>query len=137
MSIGAPERWLVAAWPGLGHVATTAAIYLLSKLRMQQVAEVKARDLFELESVEVNVGLLRAAQLPRSRLFLSRNTGGREIVVFLGEAQPPTGKLALCQRLIMEGRSLGVTKVFTFSAMATDMDPMSRSRTFGVASDAD
>lgn len=136
--MGSPERWLIAAWPGLGHVATTAAIYLLSKLRMHQVAEFKARDLFELESVEVNVGLLRAAPLPRSRLFLSKNRDGeREIVVFLGEAQPPTGKLALCQRLIMESRSLGVSKVFTFSAMATDMDPRNRSRTFGVASDAE
>ena len=104
----APERWLVAAWPGLGEVATTAAVYLLSKLRMQQVAEFKARDLFELESVEVNDGLLRAARLPRSRLFLWRNpAGGREIVVFLGEAQPPTGKMALCQRLLTECRALG------------------------------
>lgn len=72
-----PERWLVAAWPGLGQVATTAAIYLLSKLRMHQVAEFRARDLFELESVEVTGGLLHAARLPRSRLFLWRNpTGG-------------------------------------------------------------
>jgi uncharacterized protein len=134
---GGPERWLVAAWPGLWQVATTAAVYLLSKLRMHQVAEFKARDLFELESVEVNAGLLHAARLPRSRLFLWRNpAGGREIVVFLGEAQPPTGKLALSQRLLSECLALGVSRVFTFSAMATDMDPSSRSRTFGIASDA-
>ncbi len=132
----APERWLVAAWPGLGQVATTAAVYLLSKLRMQQVAEFRARDLFELDSVEVNEGLLHASRLPRSRLFLWKNPGGgREIVVFLGEAQPPAGKLALSQRLIAESRALGVTRVFTFSAMATEMDPSGPSRTFGIASD--
>jgi hypothetical protein len=131
------ERWLVAAWPGLGQVSTTAAIYLLSKLRMQQVAEFKARDLFELESVEVKRGLLHAGRLPRSRLFLWSNpAGGREIIVFLGEAQPPTGKLALCQRLMAESRALGVTHVFTFSAIATDMDPSSRSRTYAIASDS-
>jgi proteasome assembly chaperone (PAC2) family protein len=131
-----PERWLVAAWPGLGQVATTAAIYLLSKLRMHQVAEFRARDLFELESVEVTGGLLHAARLPRSRLFLWKNpAGGREIVVFLGEAQPPTGKLALSQRLLAESRALGVTRVFTFSAMATDMEPSGRSQTFAIASD--
>ena len=39
-----PERWLVAAWPGLGQVATTAAVYLLSKLRMHQVAEFTALE---------------------------------------------------------------------------------------------
>jgi|CXWL01.1.fsa_nt_gi proteasome assembly chaperone (PAC2) family protein len=131
-----PERWLVAAWPGIGHVSTTAVIYLLSKLRMQQVAEFKARDLFEMDSVEVKDGLLHAGRLPRSRLFLWKNPGGgREIVIFLGEAQPPTGKLALCQRLIAECRLLGVTHVFTFSAWATDMDPRSHSRTFAIASD--
>jgi len=131
-----PERWLVAAWPGLGQVATTAAVYLLSKLRMHQVAEFGARGYFELESVDVRGGLLSATQLPRSRFFLWRNPkAGRDIVVFLGEAQPPLGKLALCQRLISAGRALGVRRVFTFSAMATDMDPRARSRVFGVASD--
>src|SRR5581483_9997745 len=78
------ERWLVAAWPGMGQVATTAAIYLLSKLKMHQVGEFTARELFELESVEVQGGLLHAARLPRSRLFLASNAEAeRDIVVFL------------------------------------------------------
>jgi len=132
-----PERWLVAAWPGLGQVATTAAVYLLSKLRMHQVAEFPARDLFELDSVEVTAGVLHAARLPRSRLFLWRNpAAGRDIVVFLGEAQPPVGRLALCQRLLAAARSLGVRRVLTFAAMASEMEPAAPSRVFGVASDA-
>lgn len=131
-----PERWLIAAWPGLGQVATTAAIYLLSKLRMHQLAEFPGRGLFELESIDVKEGLVRASRLPRSRLFLWRNpSGGRDIIVFLGEAQPVTGKLALCERLLAEGRELGVSRVFTFSAIATDMKPSAPSRTFGIASD--
>lgn len=131
-----PERWLVAAWPGSGHVATTAAVYLLSKLPMHQVAEFPGRGLFELDSVEVRAGLLRAARLPRSRFFLWRNpAGGRDIIVFLGEAQPPAGKLALCERLLAAGRSLGVRRIFTFSAITTDMEPGGRSRAFGIASD--
>ena len=130
------ERWLIAAWPGMGQVATTAAIYLLSKLRMHQLAEFPGRGLFELESVEVHDGLVQAARLPRSRLFLWRNPdGGRDLIVFLGEAQPSTGKLALCEWLLAEGRSLGVTRFFTFSAITTDMKPSSASRTFAVASD--
>lgn len=130
------ERWLVAAWPGLGQVAATAAVYLLSKLPMHQVAEFSARDLFELEQVEVHGGILRAARLPRSRLFLWRNpVPGKDIVVFLGEAQPPIGKLALCARLVSAARGLGVTRVFTFAASVTDMEPAAPSRVFGVASD--
>lgn len=128
----------MAAWPGLGQVATTAAVYMLSKLRMHQMAEFPSRGLFELESVDVKSGVLHAAQLPRSRLFLWRNpTDGRDIIVFLGEAQPPTGKLALCERLVAAGRSLGVRRFFTFSAITTDMEPGGPSRVFGIASDAD
>jgi len=121
----------------MGQVATTAAIYLLSKLRMHQMAEFPGRGLFELESVDVHEGLVHASRLPRSRLFLWRNpSGGRDIIVFLGEAQPPTGKLALCEWLLAEGRALGVSRFFTFSAITTDMKPSSTSRSFGVASDA-
>lgn len=120
----------------MGQVATTAAVYMLSKLRMHQVAEIKPRGLFELESVDVSAGLLRPARLPRSRFYLWRNPhGGRDVVVFLGEAQPPMGKVSLCERLLAEGRALGVSRVFTFSAMATEMHPGRKSRTFGVASD--
>lgn len=127
----------MAAWPGLGQVATTAAIYLLSKLEMHQVGEFTARDLFELESVEVTDGLLHATRLPRSRLFVWNNPyHGRDIVVFLGEAQPPTGKLALCQRLVATSRALDVSRVFTFSAMITAMAPGAAPRVFGAASDA-
>lgn len=131
-----PDRWLVAAWPGMGQVATTAAVYLLSKLRMHQMAEFQGRGLFELESVDVLGGLVRAARLPRSRFFLWRNPSrGRDIIVFLGEAQPATGKMALCERLLSEGRFWGVSRFFTFSAITTDMKPSAPSRAFGIASD--
>src|SRR6185369_4630120 len=100
---------------------------------MVQVAEFTARGLFELESVDIQRGLLHAAKLPRSRLFLWRNPcRGRDIVVFLGEAQPPTGKLALCQRLLSAGQALNVRRMVTFSALATGMDPAGNPRTFGI-----
>lgn len=130
------NRWLVTGWPGMGSVAVTAAVYLMSKLRMHELGEFEARDLFELEHALVHGGLVRAESLPRSRLFICDDASiGREIVVFTGEAQPTTGKLALCQRLIESARDLGVTRIFSFAASASDMDPMQRSRVFGVATD--
>jgi len=132
----APERWLIAAWPGLGQVATTAAIYLLSRMHMRQMAEFPGRGIFEVENVDIHAGLVRPAQLPRSRLFLwSDPRGVRDLVVFLGEAQPATGKLALCERLMTEGRTLGVSRFFTFSAIATSMLPNTPPRAFGIATD--
>ncbi|MBI2481228.1 MAG: PAC2 family protein [Planctomycetia bacterium] len=55
----------------------------------------------------------------------------RDIVVFIGEAQPPAGKYAFCHRLIEFAQQLGVERVFTFAAMATNMHPDQPSRVFG------
>lgn len=130
------ERWLVAAWPGMGAVAVTAGVYLLAKLNMRQIDEFDARDLFEMEEAEVEGGLIRAAPLPRSRLFLAENAApGRDILVFLGEAQPPAGKFALSRRLLAAARSIGVTRVFCFAAWVSGIAPPPRSRVYAVATD--
>ena len=53
--------WLVAVWPGMGHVAISAGYYLLAKLGMEQFAELSPQGLFDVEFVEVKGGLIRAA----------------------------------------------------------------------------
>jgi len=106
----------------------------MAKLGMYQLAEFRPLDLFELEHVEVKGGLIRTGSLPRSRLFAWHNSaGGHDIVVFIGEAQPPTGKYAFCRRLVEFARQLGVERVFTFAAMATTMRPEQPSRLFAAA----
>ena len=130
------KPWLVAVWPGMGHVAISAGYYLMSKLDMHLLAEFSPRGLFELEHVEVQHGLIRPARLPRSRFFVWHDPEGvRDIVVFIGEAQPPLGKYHFCQGLIDFARQLGVERVFTFAAMATQMHPQEPSRVFAAATD--
>jgi proteasome assembly chaperone (PAC2) family protein len=108
----------------------------MSKLEMNLLAEFSARGLFEVEHVLVKDGLIRAARLPRSRLFVWRDPQkARDIVVFIGEAQPPVGKYAFCERLIEFAKELGVERVFTFAAMATQMHPEHDSRVFAAATD--
>jgi proteasome assembly chaperone (PAC2) family protein len=128
--------WLVAAWPGMGHVAVSAGYYLMAKLGMQLLAELPARELFDVEHVEVKGGLIRSGRLPRNRIFVWHDPGGRhDLVVLIGEAQPPMGKYAFCHRLIEYARGLGVERVFTFAAMGTQMHPSHDSRVFGAATD--
>lgn len=123
--------WLIAVWPGMGHVAVAAGYYLLAKLEMQLFAELSPQGLFEVEHVEVKGGLILPGHLPRSRIFVwSDPQSKRDIVVFIGEAQPPREKYALCQRLIAYAQELGVERVFTFAAMATQMHPEHDSRVF-------
>jgi len=128
--------WLVAVWPGMGHVALNAGYYLLAKLGMHVIAELEVADLFDVDHVEVNEGLIQPVGHPRNRFFLWTDPNQKhDIVVFLGEAQPPVGKYAFCHKLIEYARELGIERVFTFAAMATQMHPEHPSRVFGAATD--
>lgn len=128
--------YLVAVWPGMGQVAMAGGYYLLSKMNMTQLAEFRATDLFEVEQIEIKSGVVHTGRLPRSRLFFWRDPAEQhDIILFVGEAQPPQGKWAFCHRLLDFTQQLGVERVFTFAAMATQMEPAARSRVFGVATD--
>ena len=129
--------WLVAVWPGMGHVALAAGYYLLAKLEMSMLAEFSSRELFDIENVEVKGGLIVPGRLPRSRLFVRKDPHEKhDLLLFIGESQPPLGKLAFCQRLLEFAKEAGVERVFTFAAMATQMHPMHESRVFGVTTHA-
>lgn len=128
--------WLIAVWPGMGHVALNAGVYLLAKLGMTAVAEFEGGDLFDVAQVEVKGGLIQPARRPRNRFFVWRDPNRRhDLVVFLGEAQPPVGKFPFCRQVIEYARELGVERVITFAAMATNMRPEHRSHVFGAATD--
>ena len=130
------DPWLVAAWPGMGGVAISAGYYLMAKLGMHLLMEFPASEYFEPEQVEVKDGLILSKRLPRSRLFLWQDPRQHhDLVLFIGEAQPPAKGGAICHRLIDQARELGVRRVFTFAAMATGMRPKHASRVFGAAID--
>ena len=130
--------WLVAVWPGMGHVALNAGVYLLAKLGMTAVAEFEGGDLFDVTQVDVKHGVIQPARRPRNRFFVWTDPNERhDLVVFLGEAQPPVGKLPFCRQVIEYARELGVERVITFAAMATQMRPEHPSRVFGAATDTE
>lgn len=128
--------WFIAVWPGMGHVALSAGYYLMAKLGMELLAEFSPSELFDVDHVEVQEGIIQPVKRPRNRLFVWRNPDGeRDIVVFIGEAQPQSGKYAFCHKLIEKAQQLGVERVFTFAAMATAMHPERESRLFAATTD--
>lgn len=129
--------WLVAVWPGMGQVALNAGVYLLAKLGMNVMAEFEAAGLFDVDQVEVKEGMLQPLRRPRNRFFQWTDPKGKhDLVVFLGEAQPPLGKYPFCKQLVAFAQEIGIERVFTFASMATQMHPSHRSRVFGAATDA-
>ena len=65
--------WLVAVWPGMGHVALNAGYYLLAKLGMDVAAELEAGDLFDIDHVDVKGGRIQPARRPRNRFFVGHD----------------------------------------------------------------
>lgn len=129
--------WLVAVWPGMGGVAVNAGIYLMAKLHMSLLAEFEVSELFDIDHVEIKDGIVQAGRRPRNRLFIWRDPNGKhDLVVFIGEAQPPLGKYAFCQKLMAYAQNLGVQRVVTFAAWATQMHPEHDSRVCGAATNA-
>ncbi len=129
---------LIAAWPGMGHVALTACYYLMSKLKMEVLAEYAASELFDVDHVSVESGLVQPFRYPRSQFFAWRNPAGeRDLLLFVGESQPQVGRYDFCRKLIDYAQREGVTRVFTFAAMATPMGLEDESRAVGAATDND
>jgi len=128
--------WMVAVWPGMGNVAISAGYYLMAKLGMHGLAEYSEDDLFDIDHIEVRNGLLQRARLPRNRFFSWTDPNNKhDLLLFIGEAQPPVGKYLFCRKLIEQAESFGVERVFTFAAMATQMRPEQPSRVFCAATD--
>jgi proteasome assembly chaperone (PAC2) family protein len=131
------DPWLVAAWPGMGNVAVGAAGYLVVKLGAKLVYELPSRDLFEVPHIDVKHGLARAGRLPRNMFFEWRNPApaARDLLVFIGEAQPPIGGYSLCHRILDYAQQRGAKTVLTFAAMASQLHPADKPRVFGVATE--
>ncbi|WP_164103743.1 proteasome assembly chaperone family protein [Candidatus Laterigemmans baculatus] len=126
--------WLVAVWPGMGGVAVNAGIYLMAKLHMNLLAEFEVSELFDVDHVEVKDGIVQAGRRPRNRLYIWRDPKEKhDLVVFIGEAQPPLGKYAFCQKLMVYAQKFGIERVVTFAAWATQMHPEHEARVCGAA----
>jgi len=129
---------LVAVWPGMGQVALTAGYYLMSRLHMHETKPLPSQDLFDVDQVDIQDGLVQTARLPKTRIFLWKDPEKRQdVIVLIGEAQPPAGKLTFCERLLDYAERLGVREVYTFAAMVTDSGLRAPARVCGVATHAE
>jgi proteasome assembly chaperone (PAC2) family protein len=117
----------------MGNVAVAGAAYLIAKLGAALVHEIPPAGVFDLQHIEVRDGVARAGRVPRSMFFEWRNPNGpRDLMIFIGEAQPPANGHAFCHRLLDYAQQRGIRRLFTFAAMATQLHPSNQPRVFGV-----
>ncbi len=134
---GSREKWLIAAWPGMGSVAVTAAEWLNDQLQTLPHLDLEAPDIFEVEMVEVHDGIARVGWRPKSQFQYWRHPGeGPDLLILVGEAQPASRGLEYCHRILRVALDYGVTRVVTFAAMGTQQHPKAEPRVFAVANEA-
>lgn len=133
-----PSSNLLAVWPGIGHVALTAGLYLMSKLRMPEEEPLDTADLFDLDYIDVQKGLAKSGHIPVSHLYAYRQPhDGTDLGLVIGEAQPPLHKLEYCRRILDGAERLQVKRVVTFAAAPADQSPSDPSQVYGVATHAE
>lgn len=130
-----PAPWLITAWPGMGNVAMIAAVYLIEHLKALPMAELSAVGHFDIEKVDVRDGVVQAARMPRNVFYRWANPAGRDLIFFVGEAQPSANAYAFAHSLLEHATKAGIERVVTVASMATQLHPSAEPRVFGVATD--
>lgn len=130
------DPWLVAAWPGMGSVAQLSASYLAQALGARPMVELAVGEHFGASGVQVREGLLQPVRRPRTLLFEARVAEApHDLVLLLAESQPAIGERRYCEQVLVKARETGISRAFTFAAMATTGSPAAAARVFAAATD--
>ena len=128
------DPWLVAVWPGMGNVALAAGTWLVEHLGARPLGLLRAEPHFDVDRAVVKGGLIQPARLPQNTLYGWKDPAGqRDLVLFVGEAQPSFQAHGFSRTLLSAAAGLGVQRVLTFAAMVTPIHPSQPSRVFRVA----
>src|SRR4030042_399900 len=80
---------MLAAWPGIGNVATIVANYLLDKLPFKELGALEASYFFDPIGVLVRDNVVEAPNFPRSQFYYLKSAGkGSDLILFIGDDQP-------------------------------------------------
>ena len=125
---------MLAAWPGIGNVALIVATYLKRKLDFKELGEVEAAYFFDPIGVMVKDSVVEAPQFPQSQFYYWKNSGGgNDIILFIGEDQPPTKGYELANCVLDLALRFEVKRIYTCAAAITRIHHTEQPNVWGVA----
>ena len=125
---------MLAAWPGVGNVATIVAAYLEKKLGFKELGEIEASHFFDPIGVLVKNNVVEAPQFPRSKFYYWKNKkGGSDIILFVGEDQPAAKGYDLAHCVLDVCVKYQVSRVYTCAAAMTRIHHTESPGVLGVA----
>jgi hypothetical protein len=108
--------YLVAAWPGMGGVAITAARHLVASLGAEQFGGIKPYEFFDPNVAPVRNNIIEEPEFPQNRFFFWKNKEGDDLIIFIGEAQPSMKGYKLAHLILDVAQKYKVKRVHTFAA---------------------
>ena len=125
---------MLAAWPGIGDVATIVATYLRRKLDFKELGTVEASNFFDPIGILVKENVVEAPQFPQSNFYYWKNkVGGSDIILFISEDQPASKGYDLANCVLDIGLKFQVKRVYTCAAAMTRIHHTEPPRVWGVA----
>ncbi|KPJ87289.1 MAG: hypothetical protein AMS17_08950 [Spirochaetes bacterium DG_61] len=130
---------LVAAWPGMGNVAYGAAMYLKESLKALKFAEISPENIFYRTGIQIAEGIVEIPDLPKSEFyFYNNNAGNKDLIIFIGEAQPVMEKeYELARRVVELSLSYKVAEIVTFAATPVNITHHAEPGVLGVSTKAE
>ncbi|MBW2624401.1 MAG: PAC2 family protein [Deltaproteobacteria bacterium] len=115
---------LIAAWPGVGNVASIAATYLKDKLQAEELGELEPAGFFDPGGVFIKDNLIDTPGFPDSKFYYWKSEGqGNAIIIFIAEAQPASRAYDYAGTVLDVAGKFGVNRVYTIAAALTEHHP--------------
>jgi len=132
------EPNLLATWPGVGNVAMIIATYLTTKLGFKDLADIDPAYFFDPTGVLVQDSIIEAPQFPQSRFFYRKNDvkGKSDLILFLGDDQPPTKSYELANCILDVAVRFHVKRVYTCAAALTRIHHTEQPKVWGVGTNS-
>jgi uncharacterized protein len=110
---------MLAAWPGVSNVAIIVATYLLHKMDFKELAQLRPTFFFDPTGVMVRNNIVEEPQFPQSTFYYWKNSAGRDLILFIGESQPPTKTYDLANCIVDAAERFHVQRIYTCAAAIT------------------
>ena len=107
---------LIAAWPGMGGAALIAARYLRDELGAEEFGGIEPHDFFDLGAVSVRNHVVEEPEFPESKFYFWQNRGGKDLIIFIGDAQPVEKGYQLANLVLDVAQEFKAKRVYTFAA---------------------
>ena len=113
----------IAAWPGMGEVAYRTALFIKEVMGFKMFAKLEAGRFFKPAAVLIEKGVLNLPTIPAGFFYYLKGKNLPDIILFLGEAQPPLEYAEAFSASIVEfARKYRASFMITFAAKPEPID---------------